>query len=267
MRGRLAAAANGRFMFVRRRRRRSRRERGRIMGLLCGRGRWRPLRLGRRRSAITLRCRRRISLSWRRRISLSWWRRISLSWRRRVRLSWWRRIGLSRRRCVGRCGRRPVRVLRRGLWRRLLAVRLRTRRARSEVRADRGTERVHPFRRAEARAVCGRGWREATRVWRCGIPRGLRRASVTGGRGRRRTGPRLRRGRCAVRLRSRSGLAPSGRGLRLSWWLRLRSRRGGRGSTIARWRRCRGGQRIAARQAEFAGGLVRRAAPRAHVHV
>src|SRR3954469_17450363 len=32
-------------------------------------------------------------------------------------------------------------------------------------------------------------------------------------------------------------------------------------------RRCRGGQWIAAGQAEFAGGLVRRAAPRAHVHV
>jgi hypothetical protein len=236
------------------------------MRLLRGSRRWWPLR---RSCAVSLSRRwRRIRLRGGRiglrrgRIGLRGWSRIAGGRRRRVGLRGWSAI-----RC---CRRWPVRVLRRG-WRVGLG-----RGAGTEIRTNGGTEWIHAFRRAKASAICsGRGC-EATRIRRSGMPGILlRRRSVTGSRGRRRgavatrsrgrrSGPR-RRGR-AVRLRGGRWrrLPPSGRGLRRSGRLRMRSRLG---SAVARRRRCRGGQWIAAGQAEFAGGLIRRAAPRAHVHV
>jgi hypothetical protein len=120
----------------------------------------------------------------------------------------------------------------------------------SEVWGDRGTKGIHALRSTEA----GWGWGECARVcrrWRpaggcgCGVAQGsLLRSS----------------GRDGSWLRRR---APSRRGChrgRLRWL-------GGRWGTVRRrWSRC-GGQRVTARQAKLAGGLVRRATPRAHDHV
>jgi hypothetical protein len=223
--------------------------------LLRGRGSRRlPLR-SRLRRAIGLRLRRavtrlRILLSRWRRVRLSWWRRVRLSRRRRICLSWWRRVRLSRRRRVT-------------LWSRCWPTR-----SCREVRSDGGAEGVHAFRRTEARAILH--WREAADGSRCeaalirrgGCPRACR------GRGRRTIGAAwLRRRLPGLLGRGRILL---GRGLRGG-----RSPRGGRrGLWRGRgwlWRavcgRCCGGQRVPARQAKLAGGLVRGAAPRTRDHV
>ena len=170
-----------------------------------------------------------------------------------------RRRGVGRgRRSVGRrwtvcCGRRCRRRAVAGRWRGG---------ARREIRSYRGAKRIHAFGRAKARGCR----RERARIYRGRAPGG---------------GGRLGRGRAVVRRRHRSclpGLCGWWRLIRLRRWRRLRRRTprgsgrarlrrgGGRGSAVC-GRRSRRGQRVAARQAKLAGGLVRRATPRAHDHV
>jgi len=178
---------------------------------------------------------------------------------------WWRSdIG---RRCVRRRWRRRVRCGRRAIarWRAITRGRNRLR-LRAVARwttsggRDRGAKRVHPLGRAEARAIGRCCWGE--RAW-------IRRRWVVPGRCRRwdrcRTG-RTRRlpggrggGRRGVRGWLRRGRAPAGN---------CRGRLGlSGGCSLSRRGRCRGGERIAARQAKLAGGLIGGAAPRAHDHV
>ncbi len=194
------------------------------------------------------------------------------TWRRPLRCGWRRRRAICRRRrWSGRrvTGRRVGRGRRGGIARRRwTVVGRRSGRGRTvpgrgrggrEIRPDRGSEWIHALGRPKA----GRRGRERT---------GIRRGRGPGsGRGPgRRTIPRRRR----RRPRLLPGLS-RGRGVR-SWGGSCRRRRtpcgrrrrwrGRRGSAVCGRGGCRG-ERIAAGQAKLAGGLVRRAAPRAHDHV
>ena len=276
------AATDLRFVLVRRRRRRGGGEGRRVVRMRAGLAarRARLLRWRWRRGRPRVRCRRRrirdggrrtVGGGGRRCIGASRRRRISASRRRRIRSGRRRCIGGSRRRCIRRWGRGGC--IRRGRWtvgalrssgcgRRCVACVGRG--AGDEVWADSGAERIHAFGRAKARAIDGRGWREA--CLRSGRAPGLGgRAVARGGCWRSRL-PRRSGGWAAV-LRGRRGRRLDWRppGRRGCWrdlrrWRRWRRAISGRGS-------CSRGQGIAAGQTKFAGGLIRRAAPRTHDHV